>query len=225
MADKLMRAQVTIPIDSNLPEDSIVNTWYFDGDDDAEMVDEDYGDQVMTMLTTFYQAIDGVVLASNIGANASVKIYDMRDAEPRVPERTDTIALAPAASEPYPNEVAICLSFAAEFASGVNPARRRGRIFLGPIASEVGNLSAGQVRVGSAAQTAIADAAATMQDGLVHEVGSVLRTRWAVYSPKTHQVTGDIGAAFNDVLTGWVDDSFDTQRRRGYRTTSRTVWP
>lgn len=225
MADKLMRAQVSIPLDSGLPEDALVNTWYFDGDDDAEMVDEDYSDQVMTMLTTFYQSIDGIVFPSTVGPNATVKIYDMRDAEPRVPERTDTIPLSPSATAPLPNEVAICLSFAAEYESGVSPARRRGRVFLGPVSVDAVTVVNSQARPHASAQDAIRDAAAVMQDGLIHEIGSVLRTRWAVYSPKTHDVTDDIGAAFNDVLTGWVDDAFDTQRRRGAGPTSRLVFP
>jgi hypothetical protein len=39
---------------------------------------------------------------------------------------------------------------------------------------------------------------------------------WVVYSP-----TDD---AYHEVANGWVDNAWDTQRRRGYKPTSRTTF-
>jgi len=48
MADKLMRAQVTIPLIGGLPEDYPTNTFYFDGDDG--LTDAQYHGAVVDLL-------------------------------------------------------------------------------------------------------------------------------------------------------------------------------
>lgn len=219
MADRLMRAQVTIPLDSGLPEDSVVNTFYFDDDEDPLAGFEDSAGWAHSMLTTFYQAIDNIIFSDVIGPSATVKYYDMRDPEPRVPKYTDTIALTPAAIPACPHEVAICLSFRATVASGENARRRRGRVYLGPVNTAV--VSSGRVAAGSV--TAIANAAAAMEDGYLHPASPGLHCKWAIYSPTT-DATSSIDDAFHDVDNGWVDNAFDTQRRRGLAATVRTTW-
>lgn len=224
MADKLMRAQVTIPLDAGLPEDYITNTWYFDGDDalGAQPV-ESYHNAVMSLLTAFYQAIDGVIFPSTVNSPAVVKIYDMRDPEERVPELTDTITLTPTADDPLPGEVAIVASFRADYESGVNPQRRRGRIYLGPIATSASEVAFGHSRPSGGARAAIAAACETLQEGQLLNIGDPERVRWSVYSPTT-DATQSIDDAFNDVMAGWVDDAWDTQRRRGAAATGRNTW-
>jgi len=220
MADKLMRAQVTIPLVGGLPIDYPTNTFYFDGDDGLS--DGQYHGGVMDLLTTFYQAIDGVIFPTEVDSPATVKIYDMRDALPRLPEFEGTIDLTPLAGSMHPSEVAICLSFKAAYVSGVPNARRRGRVFLGPVV-EVASRSIvdGQSRIAQTVIDDICDAAAVMEDGTV--IAGGLAVKWAVYSPKTDE-TETIDDSFNDVLDGWVDNAWDTQRRRGAAATSRTTW-
>lgn len=220
MADKLMRAQVTIPRATGVPEDAITNTWHFDGDDVNE-TDAAYHSAVMSGLTTFYNSIDQF-LSGMASPTATVKIYDMRDATPRVPEFTGTIALTLGTGLWMPAEVAICLSFQAAAASGVNQARRRGRIYLGPIdhdATYTQNL--GDVRPTSTCRDAIAAAADTLHNGIALPVTG--QVKWAVYSPTT-DVTDTIDNAFNDVDNGWVDNAYDTQRRRGVAPTLRSLF-
>lgn len=224
MADKLMRAQVTIPLDAGLPEDYVTNTWYFDGDDIGGTPNPgDYHDTVMDLLTAFYQAIDGVIFPTQVNTPATVKIYDMRDPEERVPEFTGTIALVPNAADMLPSEVAIVNSFRAEYESGVNPQRRRGRIYLGPICTAAGEVAFGHSRPSGAARATIAAASETLQEGKLLDDAFVHRVRWAVYSPTT-DLTSSIDDAFNDVIAGWVDDAWDTQRRRGAAATGRNTW-
>jgi hypothetical protein len=220
--DKLMRAIVSIPKDTTIPEDICQNVWHFDGDEATGATDVDYHSGVMTLLTTFYQVVDQYFSAA-AASPATVKIYDMRDTKPRVPEYEGTIALTPDTAGLMPTEVALCLSYRAEQVSGESPARRRGRIYLGPLSANVGALVSNDFRPTTAARGIIAGAAATLEDGiaLASGVGSV---KWAVYSPTIHQQTGDIEAAFNDVVDGWVDDAFDTQRRRGPKATTRTTF-
>lgn len=219
MADKLMRAQVTIPVPSGIPEDAVTNTWYFDGDDGD--TDAAYWSSVQTLLTTFYQAIDGVIYPNAMTGPATLKIYDMRDPLPRVPEYTTTIALTPTVGTHLPGEVAICLSYQAAAISGQSQKRRRGRIYLGPLSSTVNDVTGNKSIVTPAACTAIANAAAALENGIANAgVGS---TKWAVYSPTTDAVD-TLDNAFNDVEDGWVDNAWDIQRRRGLKATTRTLW-
>lgn len=219
MADKLMRAIVSIPLDNGLPEDNIVNTWHFDGDDG--LVDAIYHAHVMTHLTTFYQAIDTVLFPGSVNTPATVKIYDMRDATPRVPEYEDTITLNPEGNAPLPNEVALCLSFQADAVSGVSQARRRGRIFLGPITVTAYESVASHSRPTATVRNAVAAAADTMLTALGEEPGP--KVSWSIYSPTT-DLTSSIDDAFNDVQNGWVDNAWDIQRRRGAAPTLRTTF-
>lgn len=226
MADKLMRAQVTIPLDSAIPEDSIVNTFYFDGDDlgGGLTTDAEYHGAVQSLLTAFYQSIDGNMLANSVTTPATVKIYDMRDPTPRVPEFTFTIGLTDTAQSPLPGEVALCASFQADLVSGVNQARRRGRVYIGPLASTASFATVvnGQLRPHAAVVQALADACNVLADG-IDTTGNGAHVSWAVYSP-TLDIAGTIDDAFNDVTNGWVDNSYDTQRRRGAAPTSRVTW-
>lgn len=224
MADRLWRAQVSIPLDSGVPEDAIVNTWHFDDDDDPVAAPGDTRDWIMQALRNFYQTIDATLFPRTIGANATVKLYDIAAPMPRQPLFTETLALTPADQDALPSEVALCLSFAAAMESGVPPARRRGRVFIGPLATTVAEQVNSQSRPSTAAMTVLRDAADALQNGVVHPgAGNPYRLRWSIYSPKTDE-TATVGEAFNDVLSGWVDDAFDTQRRRGPGATSRLVF-
>lgn len=224
MADRLWRAQVSIPMDTALPEDAIVNTWHFDDDDDPIAAPDDTRDWIMQALTGFYQTIDNVLLAASVTSPATVRLYDMADPTPRQPLFTEQIALTPVnGDDGLPSEVALCLSFSATVSSGQNAARRRGRLYLGPIATAAITTEGGARRPSAAVRTVIANAAAVVRNGIEHPGSPGLHLKWAIYSPTT-DATDTLGNAFNDVATGWIDDAFDTQRRRGARPTTRTTF-
>jgi hypothetical protein len=234
MPDKLMRAQITIPLDSGVPDDVIVNTLYFDGDEDLDQAatDDDYHQTAFTAITNFLHAIDNLILPVSVGPVATVKLYDMRDPEPRVPEFEDLVSLTPTASPPLPNEVAVCLSFQAVQQSGQLQRRRRGRIFLGPVANDANVVAVinGQARPKVEMRDAICSAASSMkQTDLPIGIGGSVR--WAIYSKTTDLGGGSpptagtsIDDAFHDVDNGWIDDTFDTQRRRGPAATARATF-
>lgn len=224
MADRLWRAQVTIPLESGVPEDATVNTWHFDDDDDVVNEPEDTGNAILSLLNIFYDTIGPTVFPNSIGDDAVVKMYDLAAAEPRQPVFEGTFSLQNNAGSPMVAEAALCLSFAAAQESGVPAGRRRGRIFLGPIVTTAGEVVNGQVRPKLTTQQVVASAANELQAGLVHPGTGPLRLRWSIFSPTTLAQTGSIGASFNDVISGWVDDAFDTQRRRGPRPMSRVTF-
>ena len=224
MADRLYRVQVTVPLDSMIPDDAIVNTWHFDDDDDPVAAPSDTQGWIMQALTAFYTAIDSAVFPASVASPLTVRMYDMREAEPRQPVDVDTIAIVPSADDPLPNEVALTMSFAATPISGVNPQRRRGRLYLGPIAASAGELVNSQWRPKAATRTAIANAASALIDGVEHPGSPGLHLKWAIYSPTTDAGGANLDDSFHDVVSGWVDDAFDTQRRRGCEPTTRTVF-
>lgn len=209
------RAQVRLPRVGLQPEDDVINVWHFDSD---QTFGED-ADDVAGRLLTFYNAISGL-LAPTLDGAITIKMYDMADAEPRVPGfvLNDTLGgLSPIGSDAYPNEIAICLSLVCSHPSGTIAARRRGRIYLGPFLSSVGDNDGPDVRVKTSTITAILDAAEDLATGPDAGDG-----RLAVYSPTT-DLTGTLADSFNDVITLKVDNAFDIQRRRGARATVTTV--
>lgn len=203
----IIRAKVTIPYVSQLPEDSVVNTFHFITD--TPVVAADY-DNINGLLTAFYNGFTGKYSSKYQPENATLACYDLAEPEPRVPHGVNTdmgLTASPAGTTDLPSEVAVCLSFAGAPEAGVPPARRRGRVFLGPWT--VGDAIDGDTGlVVAALRTSIANAAATLtNDDDVH---------WAVYSP-----TDDVAT---QVTHGWVDNAFDIQRRRGLQPTLRTTF-
>jgi hypothetical protein len=143
----------------------------------------------------------------------SVRIYDLTDPEPRVPfYENDESAFTPSGSA-LPAEVAICVSYQAIKQSGNNQASRRGRVYLGPLGDVSVNL-ADSSDVAARPTTAVLN---TCIQGIAQldVVVADSAVKWVVYSPKLD--------AFAEVDNLWVDNAFDTQRRRGERPTARTV--
>lgn len=205
----IVRALVEIPNVSALPEDVATNTWHFDADDVLQATI----DAIHAELTTFYQAID-TYLSPRCGTAATVTYYNLDDPTPRVPLDTQGITLSiNGAQDALPDEVACCMSFQATPQSGLNQARRRGRIYLGPLGdSSSGTTATTANRPLAAFLTAVAAAG----DALMTAGGGAAPWAWVVWSETAQD------AAF--VADGWVDNSYDTQRRRGAAPTSRTTW-
>jgi hypothetical protein len=211
-------AMITIPHKSTLPEDTVVNTFHFMGADDVE----DMAAEAATRITSFYEDPPGI-LASPVGAflsnelafeGARIKIYDMADPKPRVPVYDESASLAGFSimgSFNLPGEVSTCLSYSADTISGGNPRRRRGRIYLGPL-----NDGAMTKILNDATRPLplwIGTLAGAGQD-LANK--STVGCEWAVYSR-----AGNSSAV---ITHGFVDNAFDTQRRRGVDRTSRFTW-
>jgi len=208
---------------SLLPEDVFVNTFHFDSGPGAVTVAD--ATDMHTALKSFYNDVHGAgvnplafEMSTNLQRNASqIKTFDLSTPEPRVPVLQETWTLGAGGATPnYPNEVACCLSYknGAPF-PGIPLARQRGRIFHGPLQSNVGGNSQGDMRPGPPYMIELAEAGKF----LIQDVNTV----WVVHSPS--QV--DDAAVFQDftVTTCYVDNAFDTQRRRGRAPTSRTVLP
>lgn len=209
------RVQAILHNDSGLPQDQVINTWHFapPGDVSSSAVDITDG------LNAFYQAIDSLLSPVLLGT-IDFKVYDLEDAPPRVPVAEIAGTSLTLGSQALPNEVACCMSFQGAIASGQNQARRRGRVFLGPMSVASGTAAAGDVRPAAATRTTITNAGAALID--------VPGINWSVFSPTVAGSppwdAGSLAGAFTLVTNGWVDDAYDTQRRRGLRTSTRTTF-
>jgi hypothetical protein len=221
------RAQVTLPLDSAVPADAITNTWYFQGANTGDSL----GPEIKSQLQAFYTSLGMTSLFPiELGPTATLKCYDLDDAEPRNVVHQDTIALTASGSAGLPHECAVVLSFVATVPSGESAARRRGRIFLGPLSRDTVQIVSGIPTVEFDTRTAIVAAASDLQDA-----GDNV-CQWVIYSPTHHQGRGvtpkgspatpphSLADSVYNVTAGWVDNAFDTMRSRGVKATSRLTW-
>lgn len=203
-----LRAMVVIPMTSALPADAVVNTFHFQ----APAADSTAFTAIDTALTNFYGNLQSF-FSSKVNANGTrIKIYDMEDLKPRPPRYDVALGLgATVGSTALPAELAVCLSFQGAQVAGIPQARRRGRIYFGPLAGVA--LSSEKVH-------------ATMMSSLCTQAGVLLAAcsagdpvQWVVYSQT--QPSPNFAA---NVVGGWVDNAVDIQRRRGLKADTRTAW-
>lgn len=211
--------QVTIPYYTGLPEDVVTNTWHAQFNSPTSPLTSDFANMADN-LRVFYEqtyTTPGSMAKYARPALTSLKVYDMDDPKPRAPRYSVPMPIS-VTSDPtnsnLPSEVAVCLSYRATYQSGVPQASQRGRVFLGAIGSaflDPGLAStfpkitvANQQNVGNRGNQFLQ---ACLTDGWTWVVSSRKRDEMFV-------VTG-----------GWVDDAFDTQRRRGQKPAVRDLWP
>lgn len=225
---KVARVQHTYNHKSGLPQDGVVNTFYFHhpldtwaGDTALELaqVVVDFYDHAhpgqSVSLRTF------IAEATMAPLRHTVKVYDMADTEPRTPQIVHTTAGGGANNvvTPMPSEVALCMSYRGALVSGLNPARRRGRIYLGPLSSGIVTQdTAGWSRPDPAYRADILLAAQGMNADALTEGWT-----WMCQSGAGTQTPVDLPHVFTPITHVWVDDAWDTQRRRGAPSTSRVT--
>lgn len=215
-----LRAQVALLNVNGLPADSATNTWHFTSNAVDRLVD---AAQIVSDLDAFYGSIGGV-LSEACSGDANIRIYDLADGTPRVPILEDEFAFTPGTGQGLPAEVAVVLSFHGATFSGSPPARRRGRLYIGPIDAGMLSTGDGNVFVSSTAAGDIRSAAQALLGDADPEGAS-----WAVFSPTTAGPepwsAGELLAATFEVVAGHVDNAFDTMRSRGVASTSRVFFP
>lgn len=195
---------------SNIPADKVVNTFHFEGAESATNTAN-----MRDLLVDFYSdtylggTIRGLMPDSAVTGDWTLNIYCLADPEPRQPRASYEGTMAVSTSDGLPSEVALCLSYHGAPVSGESQARRRGRIYLGPF-TEAMNSAEG--RPGSGQMDTILGAAAE----LLAASQASTTWEWVVYSR--------VADATTPVVGGWVDDAWDTQRRRGVARTERRLF-
>jgi hypothetical protein len=202
----IARLQIAFPSVGADTEDTVVNSWYFDVDDAtiAGVVN------AQAAVDTFYTSIKSYLSVKQDWLNGYAKWYNMADPERRVPfaEGVFIVSGSPSAGC-LPPELAICLSYQGVKMSGSSQARRRGRIYLGPLGNNAISTTSGEVASG--AVTAVVAAAQTLLTA-----SGLGDWTWVLYS----RTSGSSVLIDN----GWVDNAPDIQRRRGIDPSARTTF-
>lgn len=196
---------------SGLPEDQFVNTFHFTGegtyDEDASLA--------AAAVFAFYNATDLGPTYSPVSSFLSpwlenayvIKTYDMSIPPVRVPTDFPQTRIAPTSASGPPEEVAVTLTLH----GSVPPAspRRRGRIYLGPLNNSAVVSSTATTR--SLVHTSFIVALTERAEALVD---------WPLLTWCIKSVTPAVN--YVPIVSGYVDNALDTQRRRGPDATVRT---
>lgn len=196
----LYRVMFEFNMDTGNELDKSVNTLHCIADDESALVSG-----FVVQMTTFYGAIDELFSPFVDPAASRYTAYDLAEPEPRAPVVEATWNLGTTGTSTAPTELAWCVSYEAPQQSGEPQARRRGRFYLGPLASTVMDATTG--RFAAAKQDILGVAVQNLLDASQ----AATTWAWAVYSRAD--------AAAIEVVHAWVDNAYDTQRRRGLLST------
>jgi hypothetical protein len=195
----LIAVQARLHSRTELPRDDTVNVLHY-----ITPVAASFGHYTGGVADAYVAHLDG-----RIGGVTGVTCtaYDLSNAKPRPPQNVEhrdfTITGAP-----MPREVALCLSFFADR----NLKRHRGRIYVGPWLQ-----SQGAERPSEDLRTRLIALAQAFSD--VGTTGPIVHISgvdgWAVQSIAD--------SALRIITDAWVDDEWDTQRRRGLKSTARST--
>jgi len=199
-------AQVRVTRLSGTSEDDVTNTWWFD----LTTPDSGGTTDVEAAMKSFYNAWSTSRSTHYAWNTATIKWYDQADPEPRAPFRSALFALTqPSGTSGATPELCMCLSFKGSLGSGLIAARRRGRLYLGPLG--MGALDAATGHLAAATITTTATAA-----GVLLAASGNTDWEWIIHSRTAGTTTS--------VHEGWIDNAVDIQRRRGLTATTRTTF-
>lgn len=222
-------ASVSLAARTGILKDETVVDFVFDNDATSSSETTDIRDA----LVDFFNATTGTgfTLAHYIGysrsrasAASKINIYDLDghlDGSPHgSPTFAYTFTLGAGDTDRVienPAQVALVLSFHADLSGLVEEsgatrprARRRGRVYIGPL----DNLNANAQAV---------DGPVIPSDNLINTLASAASDLLAA-SGVIWSVWSRANAAVYEVVGGWVDNRFDTQRKRLTSPTIRTSW-
>lgn len=200
------------------------NTVFFKDDGATPMTFSAAADAVKVLMDKFFGQIfaPGTArLSSFLSQNISIadsryKVYDLGEPAPRIPQIRTYAGGAVNAGIGLPNECAAVISYRSgpgTTGGGSTDKRKRGRIFLGPLA-----------------QSAVADGTASHPDEIIYSgfmnamLGAADYLRDQTDNDLTWVQYSRAGDTVGNVSGGFVENAFDTQRRRGLPSSVRTTW-
>ena len=200
---------------SGLPEDRYVNTWAFSSDvADTEVAQT----AAMAKVANFFltpppggPAVKAYLAGTSIDESAcELRAYWMGETPPRTPLIQEFIIGTLPTTQALPSEVAVCESYYA----GTNKPSNRGRVYIGPLhTGALGGSASQEPIVTGELQIALNNAGKNLAED---DTGP----RWCVLGLNAGKTARELKV----ITGGWVDNAFDTQRRRGADATTRTPW-
>jgi hypothetical protein len=202
----LYRVQQTIQTVDNVAANYATNTWHFFADNTTALA------LAVAEMQFVYKNNKSYMSALVRTTGHAFKAYNLSDPEPRAPVLEGSFDFSSSVSgDPLPPEVSLVLSFQAEKVSGVPQARKRNRIYF-PFLNESANHTDG--RPLGAFVTSLVSAGAN----LLVASDAASTWAWTIFSTITPVIESP------PVSNGWVDNEWDTQRRRGREATSRSTF-
>lgn len=185
------RLQAAVWMDTTFPADAMIINPHFD-DHGIASDPEGLAQDLAEALATYY--------TGGGTKQITVKAYDAEGTPPVYPAGEHTVSPGVSPVSAINRDVAVCLSYYAER----NIPRQRGRLYIPCAAAGIAPSAA---RPNSAHRQKVADLVPILT-GL-----GGLDVDWVVWSKTAQQA--------RPVTNWWVDDTWDTQRRRGLRATTR----
>lgn len=196
--------EVTAYWTDTVPRDRVVNTLHFANGSPDPINDTDYGDIASTVADAFHSFFTSIGTGSVPKRGYETRVYELDDTKPRVPRATHTIAPTGAEDSDSlgPRQVASVLSYYS--GDSALAARKRGRLYLGPFAKSL---------LGSRVPTDITSQAHNLATAFGSAGGD--NVQWVTFSR--------VGGGHDTVAHWWMDDRWDTIRRRGLKPLSRVT--
>lgn len=211
-----VQVRVVLPYESGLPSDVAVNTFSVITPTDETDVTPAFVDFYNDPIAGGSIAISDILAPYIVRGTGQCRfeLYEidlaggpMGSPQAVVPFTLDSTSVTTS----LPAECAIVTSFASGTAPGVSAARRRGRVYLGPLAELTLGGSDGPPNISEGICEIVAGATERLQTDLI-----ALGASLCVWS-RTDE-------ALYPVVRGWVDNDFDTMRSREADATARISW-
>lgn len=213
--------------ESGLPQDTIVNDFAFKLA--AAPTSGTYGD-LCDAVSEFYRGTQanghevGEYISNQVDRGATHELQAWTITAPPMgsPDYTqDWLGPVTAATtDGLPTEVAGVLSFHADLtgvleeSGATRPrARRRGRVYIGPLVTTAVDVATPPYILNTGFLQTLRQAAIVLWD-TIDAMGA--GNAWCVWSRAD--------STLRPIVGGWTDNAPDTQRRRGFESTARTVW-
>nr|CRY96681.1 hypothetical protein [uncultured prokaryote] len=207
-----VRAQITLRTSDLIPANYSTNTLHLLVQDSVTQEDDPEGiGFIIEDITQLYLDLEGV-LGSLSRDGHEIALYDERnplDSPPIRIETFDFVSFFP--PDRLPSEVSIVSSFRAQRQPGVSPRSTRNRVYIGPLRSAALDETTG--RVADASRQLIAQAFFDFLQAVADRLDVY---NWVIRSPT-------LGLSW-PIFEGFVDNAFDTQRRRGVESSARSTW-
>jgi hypothetical protein len=190
----ILKVVLATKADTDFPRDRMINVVHFN--DRGVSTDEN---QICQDTAT---ALNATWFVGGSQHEITATSYDAQGTQPVYPNGSYVLNPgATAKASTVPRDMALCLSYYADR----NIARHRGRLYL-PCALAMGSVSAKP-------DTTYITRALDLADAL-SGIGGI-DVDWGVFSQRDN--------VFRKAQVAWVDNEWDTQRRRGLKATTRTT--